>query len=1475
MKKKKPASKKDMAAAEDESSSSKLQVETPSSAKATTLANDKKDDDEGNRNENDSSDDDEGGGEDDSSGDDDDNDDEVMGEDPNEHDEAGMPPTLHPNNTSERSEFLDAFYGLASLDGRERARAGQVILHHALLGSEQANVSDAAYALKRLLNGLCSGRAAAREGCAATLTLFLQVAQTSGYLTKIQQQERSAENNNNNKEEGVLAYLRRRLLQASSVNVVEPGKGGRGGGGRKKDSELKDHNWGRLFGILALVRSGILVLETEEQNEETDAMETTNALFSDLHELYHGLSYMREPAAHAVCTSLTALFGSTNNPKAATKLACHAIEQSVVPLFFEKGEAKVSSLSAEQIAIALMIQSHAEVIPSRTMKKLGLLKKPLFSKETLPVLSSILGNTAITNSQWMHVVWDAIWLYLTEPSKKTVTTTGKSDPKQDKASTPIDQRVLRKSLPLVSDKSTTVQHLVEQIMEEVVLKRLLGTSARDDPEEGDGDEDPHLQMLGTHNRKMLALNLVERMAGVEFVSSLTGRTVLALNSDTAVFQEPIIRPLFLEGTTGMLSGKKRKKNRSVSEAKNVPLECLNKIVESVIEREGSETRRLLIIKSIVRCTPHFDSRAKSTTIQTLLALDTQDQKELPLELWKEFLTFVQERILLVKDADEEEMPDSDAPSISSHDANGLLDLLFRLAKRIIRLEVPKDATTNESSSLKTFQESVAPQLFSFLVAASFVTPSNNNDTKQPKSASVSFARQVCKASIPLATRKTIQARLFSLLTEATTLASTTGRDSSKAPTLVVVREAAMLKPLLHVLEDCQSLQRFGFMTARTENDSMAQDSEEGHDNKDDETDSAEMLSELLSSAKRTAKSSEPSPRHRFVLSMGLLASLLGLCLFSNQDAGSEIGEMSDMAMVNDSDEIHALIEEAKECSDSVLAQDSPKSDALSRLVALCINVISWELDESRGTSKRLIREIVKHILPSGMMIISQSSSSNAPILDSKVAEMMMDSVGAVWQSNDEDQDDSDDSDESDDDDDSEENEEEGAFSKSAASVLLDSEDEDDGEEDDAEEELGHVDKKEKGKKKDESDEEIDDDKLKSLLEEDGDMDVEENQLEHHEGADAALAMLIKRKQEARKAGQIARERVELTRQLRCVLVLETVFNGKPDGWGRLLRCDVLLSMVPSLLARISHLEKARSTNMAKGSADPSSNEWNTLLKALTNFLKSKLLKSKLSTMTWTESIDPKEHCRQVVQEVLALSQLNASTKEHKILCYQTLPTLLRCLPSWDTRVQITAEVYSGAVTEWATKKSSRITSPLFEELLLRDSCMAQIVLVKPLASAIAETTARFIKSECFRVIADIYNPKLNKGSTDPEKQALKNLAACREIFVKGTVSALKDSEMLKSKGVKEILRTTEKVLAIGSTTDEAKSSPLSKSSLELLEEGLQFALTNTNSENAKHLCQSFLEKVESWKPLVNDDQASRASKSEKTSGKKKAKKRKR
>ena len=65
---------------------------------------------------------------------------------------------------------------------------------------------------------------------------------------------------------------------------------------------------------------------------------------------------------------------------------------------------------------------------------------------------------------------------------------------------------------------------------------------------------------------------------------------------------------------------------------------------------------------------------------------------------------------------------------------------------------------------------------------------------------------------------------------------------------------------------------------------------------------------------------------------------------------------------------------------------------------------------------------------------------------------------------------------------------------------------------------------------DESDIELDPSKLQTMLEDDNLDDIEDIALEHHEGADAALAKLIKLKQESRKVGQRARENIEISNQ---------------------------------------------------------------------------------------------------------------------------------------------------------------------------------------------------------------------------------------------------------------------------------------------------------------------------------------------------------
>ena len=70
-----------------------------------------------------------------------------------------------------------------------------------------------------------------------------------------------------------------------------------------------------------------------------------------------------------------------------------------------------------------------------------------------------------------------------------------------------------------------------------------------------------------------------------------------------------------------------------------------------------------------------------------------------------------------------------------------------------------------------------------------------------------------------------------------------------------------------------------------------------------------------------------------------------------------------------------------------------------------------------------------------------------------------------------------------------------------------------------------------------------------MLEEDSDADVDVGELEHHEGADGALAALVKLKQNMRKAGQQAREKTEMSHQLRCTYLIELMI-ASPDVWNR-------------------------------------------------------------------------------------------------------------------------------------------------------------------------------------------------------------------------------------------------------------------------------------------------------------------------------------
>jgi hypothetical protein len=168
--------------------------------------------------------------------------------------------------------FMDTFYLLSSQDSsKDRSIAARDLIHHCFFSDGGINYKDSAYALNRLLNGMCSGRAASRQGFASCLTSFLRVAQSQGddALKSILKEHSELKQTDLNDAHPAI-QIRQMLRTATDVSTVESSSGKKSGSnknrfaGKTKGIEERDHVFGRLFGILAVVRSGILKSTPDE-----------------------------------------------------------------------------------------------------------------------------------------------------------------------------------------------------------------------------------------------------------------------------------------------------------------------------------------------------------------------------------------------------------------------------------------------------------------------------------------------------------------------------------------------------------------------------------------------------------------------------------------------------------------------------------------------------------------------------------------------------------------------------------------------------------------------------------------------------------------------------------------------------------------------------------------------------------------------------------------------------------------------------------------------------------------------------------------------------------------------------------------------------------------------------------------------------------------------------------------------------------
>ena len=1268
-------------------------------------------------------------------------DDEDDDDDDDHRDEGvaeGIPQVSSPAN----NEFMDSFYGLSSNDPKQRAQSSQVLLHYCLIGPN-ANTKDASYTFKRLLNGVCSGRACARQGYASTLSSFLKltIKCNNGQFMKdiIQHDKKDGDDEVNTS--SLLRYVRQRLIAATDPSSHTTGTGGRK---KKKGSEERDYQFGRLFGILGMVRSGILLPQADSEEVDEEIQDVCSLLISDLAELFWLKKWMREPAAHGMSTLLNSFYNEINNSGGATsskkknkapassasskcqKIVQHLVKNVVIPKLLlrlhghddmdeiEVSESKFSTLlenyTSEQIAVAIHIQSQA----SNSVSSENLpfpLDKAILSTNTIPMIAQALSETSVVVQPRTHFVWDSIWAYLTTaaPREETEKTKDESTtPSSSKMSNRgVQMRALRQRCPVGNDSGVDV---LDSLLRSVIIEKLLRM------DEGSANT--------THERRSLAICYVGSACGVPFPSSLDGPLQIQLQSDeleNIVLKADLVRTLFIDVICAGNSSSKRKQSGSSTTTshmlKPLALQVLQSITDSLVSdiTEAGGSRRLAVIRALSNCEIRFDARTKTSTVSDLLMLgstsgissDAASMKS-KLKLWNEYIDYLQDQIL----------KQASSASTSSSETTGYVELLYTATKNILRLDgTPKDdkSEDNVSSELVEFKESIIRKVQCFFMVCGFFdcrnvfiaaapadTPKSGKKKKQkgkkgnsnvgtsgaPDHPILDAAMKLknCGENLPYTVRSVVAARFFSLVSENVNFATHNSTEDDKQAKQG--KDTRMLDVLQALSESWKIVESSGAIRWSL----AAASNEKEEENAEGKVDPEKLVAEFQTRVKELRSKVESSPGDSVVEAQKRCATGTAVLALSMYIHRLSCGTSEDMMENDDPDaddeddeeEIANSMEELNDVLDGFLGGNGEsEGNPLVGLAGSCVNILSSPVGSGnlgRASSPKLIREAVKFAWLGGLSLAAALSSESSTLLDAEVINILLEAIGVVQ--GDSMEDDEEESDEEDGDSDDDSSGDEGVFSK--ATGLVD---------DDEEMETKQAKDKEQPADDSDSDVELDPTKLQSMLEDDSDADVDAGELEHHEGADAALAKLIKLKQDARKAGQQARQKLEASNHVRCTYLLELLMT-RPDSWKHLYRSDVILKLLVPMLNHRRSIEKSLEKGSEKGS-NPATGEKSALLDRLTSLLNSKLCKLRLGST-------PSNVDMAAFGPVLAAQVMEAATrggsKDHSSCCSNGLVMVLRAIPSLEDKI-FAAAGYSNAVEEWSTKRSTRIATSLFDDLI--------------------------------------------------------------------------------------------------------------------------------------------------------------------------------
>lgn len=957
---------------------------------------------------------------------------------------------------------------------------------------------------------------------------------------------------------------------------------------------------------------------------------------SDLVSLYDHKNWFREPAVHALREVFSFVSASCSMD------ALDKLVQRTMAKFFNF-ENKVSCpWSAEKIALYLYLQTIYMDCSGMELPKC--LKNALLTKSNLDsdigggVMKIMLRDTSATVYPKRHLVWNSIWSYVS---------------KQADSST---DRVLREEL-IAGDNTTS--DIIVALVNKVIVESLLGDEGADKS-----------FVNATPGRRALALSLLQQLCALNLPSHILEEVVL---------QKPIITNLFVNTLQKFSGGIK------THTLKPLAIDILKSIVHSLCSRgftEENAQRRIGASKAFLKANQSFDSVTKTETVSLLLGLDMDEgSKDDDLNesgrklLWEYHFQFVMDEILNLLSSDE--------PAIQ--EANKFMDVMFAFVKRILRV-----GNDDEKKSLFRRTSSF------FMVGAFFdLQCFNNSEVDIGSSSHVLNAACRIKDSverIPYDSRVTMSSRFFSLLSDyihtMTFQQSDEVRENTKDKKVHIVQEeVSRINAEIRIMQDHSAAL---FSATNTNSD----------ENINDEGVSVSLGSmEAFNAIKDldVEKGDHARTVTRAINAIACLVSSLSLQLL--HPGHPESDDETEDGLHEEDDYSEDILETIDDLSDvaSALAGNQPsdkdvdteeRDNFLSPLAAICVNVLRSPIGGSglqasnvRGGASKIVRDCLQIAWTA---TLASAATITDDLLDVEVMSILLEAVctpkALAQGENMLDDEEMDELDEVDQDSDGENDDTALSFSNVA----------DTGNDSDSDHSSNDDDNDMTNDRSHEGDDEIelDSSKLENLLIQSSD-DDESVALEHHAGADAALVHLIKMKQEARKSGKEQKEKVELADRVRCLGLLEAVFQSNKRT--TLLSNQVtLMAILPLLRTRSELVKSAGSVIIQKKGS--SANDKKVLLDKITIFLVNQVCKTNLDGKANVEA------CSTVAEQVLVEVRRVQDTS-HSKCCGSLLVLLVKaCMDHGEEAITMARSIYEDAIQEWSSKKSTKIQATIFDDL---------------------------------------------------------------------------------------------------------------------------------------------------------------------------------